>query len=148
MLITGNWWLHKWHKFHRKGYEPFFEGVFDEDILESHRAVGFTAGFLYAAMTAVSPAFVLAASPYHALYSASSELSLGWRTAMRAEGGYLAHSTSVSRWILGGTDDILNVRYRRLLLAKAGSRLIPGIGWALLAVDVYHLSKWYLETDF
>lgn len=148
MLRGSVWYLEQWDRIHSPMYKPFADAVFHSDISDERKAVGWSAGVLYTVMTALSPAIIIGVSPYQGMYRVSSELSLGWRTAMRAEGGMLAHSTGVSRWILAGTDDVFNVVRSRLFLAKAGSRLIPGVGWALFAYDLYKVGQWYMETDF
>ena len=148
MIRSGIWYLEHWNKFHSKYYGDVGSFVFDGSRSKTERTLGWSWAVAYALTTGLAPAVFLGISPYHYIYHGASTLDLGWRTALRAEGGYLAHSTATSRWILGGSDDVLKLRYGRLLAAKAGSRLIPYVGWSLLAYDLYNVGKWYLESDF
>ena len=148
-MIRGSiWYMEQWDKLHSPMYKPVYDASTDTRRSKYSRAAGFTSAILYSAMTGLTPSIVIASSPYHIMYSVSSDLSLGWRTAMRAEGGMLVHTTGVSRWVLGGSDDVFRLVRSRLFLAKAGARLIPGLGWALLAYDLYTVGNWYMKTDF
>ncbi|HHZ64180.1 MAG TPA: hypothetical protein EYN51_01555 [Flavobacteriales bacterium] len=150
MIRGAIWWLEQWNNIHSPLYRPFGDAILSEDseLSDSRKLAGFTSGLLYAGMTGLAPAIVIGSSPYLYMSKAGGSLSEGWRTAMRVEGGLLAHTTPVSRWILGGSDDVFRLVRSRLFLAKVGARFIPGLGWGLLAYDLYTVGKWYMETDF
>ncbi|HIO42456.1 MAG TPA: hypothetical protein EYN33_00355 [Gammaproteobacteria bacterium] len=84
-----------------------------------------TSPFYAASFAAVSMA------PYYGIASLSNSLS------------YKVEST-VARYALGRSLGFKVGRRRlaKLLATKVASRFVPGLGWALLMVDAWHVGKW------
>jgi hypothetical protein len=98
---------------------------------------------VFGTMGAVQSFFITAA-PYHGLYKMGSSMAL--------DAERITEAISRDRWIgrspmwrhfnlTWGTKPARSQLAKRLAL-KIGSRAVPGLGWALLAVDAWSVGKW------
>lgn len=142
MIGASIWYAQQWDKFHSPYYGDYRDALDRED---PHAAVV----PFYVTATFAFPSVAIATSPYAYLFSKASQLS------HRAD--LLDYELSSVKHFARHApfSDIVPMRAaasRRLaskwFLARAGARLLPGLGWGLLAYDIYSVSKWYLESDF
>ncbi len=130
MISGAVWYLDKWSK-HKYGGQATWAMTAPGSNREYDMM---PAALIYGLFTAGIPAVHIAAMPYAKIADLSYDLA-----------EYASRTDSIWR------SQIPKFFTRKGMLrvgAKIGARALPVVGWALLAYDVYNVSKWYLETDF
>ena len=144
MIIGALWYFDQW-------YDSPFGGGVARDMMKHQSSEGemIPAAFVWSAATFGVPAVHIAGMPYHSIFKKGAQLS-----------EYVARTAPTPVWLHPASKfDMTTMKWvlpraklsRKMLLrgvAKVGARAVPGLGWALLAVDLYHVGKWYMETDF
>jgi hypothetical protein len=140
MISGAVWYLQQWDEFHA----PYY-GDYRESMSEKKSAVV----PFYAFATLAVPAVGIGISPYAYLFSKGHQLS-----GIADDAAYdLARNRHIFQHapfskiapMRGAASRVLASKW---LFARAGARLVPGLGWALLAYDLYNVGKWYIESDF
>ena len=129
MIIGALWWLEQWHKAHK----PYYQYADDSSY-------GMPASVLYATMTGVVPAAFIAASPYGQL----QRITMGIEdySSRRAYDKSTLHFSTKFPFARRKFVHSAGKRAALKFGARVGARFVPGLGWALFAVDMWHVGKW------
>ena len=133
MIVGAFWFLDQWVD---SGFGDFAWSMAKDDDGENMMMPG---ALVFSLATAGIPAVTIAAMPYHTISVASSKLDeYVYRTSTTGKMSHFSFTKQrfvfSRRWLLRST-------------AKVGARLVPGLGWALLAWDLYSLADWYMRSD-
>ncbi len=140
MLTGAVWYLVGWDKFH----SPYY-GRVSSALQEGNR--GALASIPYALWTGVAPAVLMGLGPYHYMFTKPAE----WGHTATMIDDELRSVRHIARHFprLGPMNAAVSQRMAtRAMYLRVGARLVPFLGWALLAYDVAQLSKWYIESDW
>ncbi len=126
MIIGSLWYLDQWYK------NPLGGGI-ARSMMASQSSEGemMPAALLYSLTTAGIPAVHIAGLPYHSIANVSYDML-----------DYVDRTDSIWRSQL---PRLASKKGMLRLGAKVGGRAIPGLGWALFAVDMWHVGKWIGE---
>ena len=94
---------------------------------------------VYTLATAALPAVHIAGTPYGAISKVASRLD-----------EYVYNTSTTGKMSSFSFTKKRFVYSNRWLLrsgAKVGSRLVPGLGWGLLAYDLYTVGRWYMQDE-
>ena len=130
MFIHGLWWVEQWHKAHK----PFYQ--YADDSPE-----GQVGSVIYAITTGVFPAVGISLGTYGGIQQATMGLERYVENRVY-QGHFWAFDMKSHRFTFSRSAS------RRMLLkgaAKVGARAIPYAGWALFALDMWHVGKWIGE---
>ena len=127
MFIHGLWWIEQWHEWHA----PYYQ--YADDSPE-----GQVASPIYAILTGVAPAVGISLGTYGGIQAITMGLE-DYVERRAYQGRHWAFDIKSARFTFSRSAS------RRMLLrgaAKVGARVVPGLGWALFAVDMWHVGKW------
>lgn len=133
MIIGAFWYLDKWA---HSGFGDFAWSMAKTDDGENMMMPG---ALVFSLATAGVPALAIAAMPYQTISVASSKLDeYVYRTS--TTGKMSSFSFTKRRFVYSN-------RWLLRSAAKIGARAVPGLGWALLAYDLYTVADWYMRSD-
>jgi hypothetical protein len=126
MIIGALWYIDQWNK------NPLGGGL-ARGMMASSSSEGemVPAALMYSLATAGVPAVHIAGMPYHTIAQKSYDML-----------EYAERTDSMWR------SQIPKLASRKGMLrlgAKVGGRVVPGLGWALFALDMWYVGKWIGE---
>ena len=129
MFIHGLWWIEQWHEWHA----PYYQ--YADDSPE-----GRVASPIYAIMTGVAPAVGISLGTYGGIQAIT--MGLEDYSSRRAYDKATLHFSTTFPFARRQFVHSAGKRAALKFGARVGARFMPGLGWALFAVDMWHVGKW------